>query len=435
MDVLTLMYMVIGLFIALWVVVLLFVKYYLDIKKWAPEARVFKEARKKKLAILEITDSAGRTAFMVGKKRRRRDIHFEGSEHGILIDPKLQGNAPENRTVDGVPIHHFSTQYPFSMSDKNARALETIIEHARANYPELNFLTDSDILILTSTPRSDLDHDVANYIAEYQPEVEREILTKKFALDTTNKLPLQLNHQLIEELNAKGIPIRYKPLDRNQIIEYLNSKYNTNLNPKKLMINRDKEGNINIIERKTKAIKATIEKIGNVCKLTVPDVINPGLEIGTMEDGNINIPDAELTPNNKEETEYILKVGTDESGEKKKYTIIHDKEEDIWTVYETEKTRVKLTKEDVVEQIAQLQQEVQTEPVKHGWFSYTYAFNNSPMGMLAQDMQQLVLLIQRMTREELKGEWERYVPLAFAVLIIVVAIIALVTVLGRGGGA
>jgi len=429
-----LMWMVVGLFIALWVVVVLFLKYYLDIKKWAPEARVFKEARKKKLAILEITDSAGRTAFMVGKKRKKRDIHFQGSEHGILIDPKLQGNAPENRTVDGVPIHHFSTQYPFSMSDKNARALETIIEYTRENYPELSFLTDSDILILTSTPREDLEHDVSNYIAEYEPEVEREILTKKFTLDSASNQPLQLTHELIKELKEKGIQINYKPLDKKEIIEYLNTKYNTNINPKKVTVIRDKEGNISIVERKTKAIKATIEKIGNICKLTAPNIINPGIEIGIMEDDNINVPDAELMPNNSDETEYTLKVETDK-GEKKKYTIINDKEENVWTVYETEKTKVKLTKEDVVEQIAQLQQEVQTEPVKHGFFSYTYAFNNSPMGMLAQDMQQLVLLIQRMTREELKGEWERYVPLAFAVLIIAVAIIALFLTLGKGGGA
>ena len=74
-------------------------------------------------------------------------------------------------------------------------------------------------------------------------------------------------------------------------------------------------------------------------------------------------------------------------------------------------------------------------PVKHGFFSYTYAFNNSPMGMLEQDMQQLTLLIQRMAREEMKNEWERYVPLAFGVLIIIVGIIALVIVLGGRGGA
>jgi len=529
--------MVIVLFVALWIVGIAFAKYWFDIKKLAPEAKVFIKARKKKLAILEISDTAGRTAFTVGAKRKKSDVHFQGSEYGIQIDPKLQGNAPENRTVDGVPIHHFSTQYPFSMSDKNARALETIVEYARDNFPELNFLMDSDILILANTPRDNLDHDINNYIMEFEPEVERDVLTKQFILNENNDSALSLNYNLIEELNQKGIDVGYKPLfDATEIITdkemqkglvgYLNARFDglklkktvfsvpdyvvfnwsevqkndngnvekervlnflkqkanvdengefgldlTQKNTIKLIDNNnivvatltldkrkrkvlltaedtekiykykrengdvcddtaaDEHAILNISDKKSKDVIASFERgENNICYLSLPALsINPVVEFGVISSaGVVGVPDAELELSTKD-NEYILRTTNNE-----KYVIIN--EEKMWNVYKEQKKTVKLTKEDVVEQISQLQEEIQTVPIKQGFFSYTYAFNNSPMGMLAQDMQQLTLLIQRLMREEMKGEWEKYVPLAFAVLIIVVAIIAIVTTLGGGGG-
>jgi len=398
------------------------------------EAKVFKEARKKKLAILEITDSAGRTAFKLGTKRKRSDVHFSGSEYGIQIDPKLQGNAPENRTVDGVPIHHFSTQYPFPLSDKNARALSTIVEYARENYPDLAFLTDSDILILTSTPRENLDHDVNNYIMEYAPEVEREVLTKQFTLSTKVSSPFTLSYDVVAELNQRGIEIGYKPVSKSELINYLNNQFDElNLKLKRIEFSfpEDDKTTLNIIDKKKKTIKAALKRgDNNVCSVSIPGVLNnPGMEIGIIDsDGAVSVPDAELI--RIDDNEYTLKTKDND-----KYAIMKEEDSNEWAVYKLSKTKVKLTKDDVVEQISQLQKEIQTLPVKHGFFSYTYAFNNSPMGMLAQDMQQLTLLIQRMAREEMKNEWERYVPLAFGVLIIIVGIIALVIVLGGRGGA
>ena len=530
----TLMLMVIVLFVALWIVIIAFVKYWFDIKKLAPEAKVFMKARKKKLAVLEISDTAGRTAFTVGAKRKKSDVHFQGSEYGIQIDPKLQGNAPENRTVDGVPIHHFSTQYPFSMSDKNARALEMIVEHARDNFPELAFLMDSDILILANTPRDNLDHDINNYIMEFEPEVERDVLSRQFALNGNNGSALSLNYDLINELNRNGLDVGYKPLFdatkiiadkemQKELIGYLNARFD-GLRLKKevffipdyvvfnwksvlegdttqtLDFLKDKAGvvgddfvlrlttpnNINLIalndnntivatltlDKRKRKVLLTVEGVkrvykykrengdvyddtttdehtilnisdskskdviasfergdNNICSLSIPALsINPAVEFGVISDvGVVGIPDAELGLS-ANDNEYTLTTTSNE-----KYAIIN--KEEMWNVYKEQKETVKLTKEGVVEQISQLQEDIQTVPIKQGFFSYTYAFNNSPMGMLAQDMQQLTLLIQRLMREEMKGEWEKYVPLAFGVLIIVVAIIAIVTTLGRGGGA
>ena len=535
MDILGLMILVIVLFAALGIVTLAFIKYWLDIKRLAPEAKVFMKARKKKLAVLEISDTAGRTAFTIGAKRKKSDVHFQGSEYGIQIDPKLQGNAPENRTIDGVPIHHFSTQYPFSMSDKNARALERIVEHARDNFPELDFLMDSDILILANTPRDNLDHDINNYIMEFEPEVERDVLSMQFGLNKDDGSALSLNYGLIEELNKNGLDVGYKPLFdstkiitdneiQKELVEYLNAQFN-DLNLEKTVfsvpdyvvfnwsgvmeLNRDsprvlaflrREANvlenddfklqvdgkngINLVDesdniviasltldkrrrRVTLSVNGKQKKIykykqgtgdvyddtatdeniilqitnksdviasferdeNNICSLSLPALsINPDIEFGVISDaGVVGIPDAVFNPSTND-NEYTL---TTESNEK--YTLINEKE--MWNVYKEQKETVKLTKDDVIEQISQLQEEIQTVPIKQGFFSYAYAFNNSPMGMLAQDMQQLTLLIQRLMREEMKGEWEKYVPLAFGVLIIVVAIIAIVTTLGGGGGA
>lgn len=529
MEILTLMLMVIVLFVALWIVVLAFVKYWYDIKKFAPEAKTFKKARMKKLSILELSDTSGRIVFGIGTKRKKSDVHFQGSEYGIQIDPKLQGNAPENRTVDGVPIHHFSTQYPFSMSDKNARALETIVEYARNNFPELNFLMDSDILILANTPRDNLDHDINNYIMEFEPEVEREVLSKQFNLNE-NFTTLFFGYDLIEELNRQGLDVGYKPLfDINMIvldkklqealINYLNMTFDWKLKPKKLsfsipnsiifnwkdVIEGNETGIINFLKQKvnagdgiyklqanpqheitlingedtslaslkldkrrrkvsltigntteeykykrdtgdvidevTKNDNTTLLQItdkknndvvvtfergdNNMCYVSSPLFSVNSIEFGVISDNDtVGIPDATFEPTNDNEYELTTTNGN-------KYAIVS--EDSVWNVYKQDKATVKLTKKDVIEQVSQLQEQIQTVPIKTGFFSYTYAFNNSPMGMLAQDMHQLSLLITRLTREEMKGEWEKYVPLAFAVLIIVVAIIAIITVLGRSG--
>lgn len=212
MNVMTLMLLVIALFIGIWIESILFAKYYMDLKKFAPEAIVFKTARKKKLAIIELSDTVGRTIFILGTKRKRSDIHFrgKGSEYGIQIDPKLQGSVAPSMLVDGVQLHHFNTKFPFSMGDKNARALIAIVDHARQKFPDLNFLTDADILIFAKMAKDNLDDNVDSYMTEFEPEVERTILNEEFTLSSRDSIVL--NCETIEELSNNGINIGYKPL-------------------------------------------------------------------------------------------------------------------------------------------------------------------------------------------------------------------------------
>ena len=212
MNVMTLMLLVIALFVGIWIETVVFIKYYMDLKKFAPEAPVFKTARKKNLAIIELSDTVGRTVFILGTKRKRSDIHFKGkgSEYGIQIDPKLQGSVAPSMLVDGPQLHHFNTKFPFSMGDKNARALIAIVDHTRKKFPDLNFLSDADILILAKTSKDNLEHNVDNYITEFEPEVERTVLNEEFSLSPRDSIVLK--YETIEELNTNGINIGYKPL-------------------------------------------------------------------------------------------------------------------------------------------------------------------------------------------------------------------------------
>ena len=188
--------------------------------------------------------------------------------------------------------------------------------------------------------------------------------------------------------------------------------------------NSPKEGDILYITEKSKKDPTVIlerSKKDNICNISIPSMNIASSEVGVVSDDNIiGIPDGTIT---KEGDEYELTTKDND-----KYSIINDG--GTFKVYSKTTESVRLTKEDVIEQVSQLQEDSHTLPIKDGFFSYTWAFVNSPMGMLAQDVGQMKLLLQRMLREEMKGEWEKYVPLAFAVLIIVVAIIAIVMTLG-----
>ena len=187
--------------------------------------------------------------------------------------------------------------------------------------------------------------------------------------------------------------------------------------------NSAKEGDIlYITEKSRKDPTITLERSNeNLCNITIPSMNITSSEIGVVSDGNIvGVPDGSIT---KEGEEYEFTTKDND-----KYSILKDG--GIFKVYSKAKETVKLTKEELIEQVAELQEDSHTLPIKDGFFSYTWAFVNSPIGILAQDVAQMKLLLQRMLREEMKGEWEKYVPLAFAVLIIVVAIIAIVMTLG-----
>jgi len=218
---------------------LLFIWHVLNIRKNAPEAEVYAKARKKNLPIIRITDTSEREELAVGVKERKGDISFDSKRvepYGIYLDPRILGIAPETRTKDGVQIFHYSTNLSLPLGSKNARGLLSIIRYVRDQYPELNFLDDSELIELIGTSRDDLYHDAKNYIDEYEPEIlsknpgdATDMKTEELVeliediQDETNTLPVDTGFYSYAEA-FKKIPTAMLPQDINQLIMWVYRK-------------------------------------------------------------------------------------------------------------------------------------------------------------------------------------------------------------------
>jgi hypothetical protein len=144
-------------------------------RKWrfVPEAHILSRARREHYPILRIIDGAGRETQALGIKKRPGDVNYDSKraeQFGIYIDPTILDRAPENRTSDGLPIYYFSTHCSIPISDKNARGILTIIDHARRDHKALDFLGDLEIIELVGNDREALKEDAAQYVAERSPE-------------------------------------------------------------------------------------------------------------------------------------------------------------------------------------------------------------------------------------------------------------------------
>ena len=218
---------------------LLFIWYVMDIRKNAPEAEAYAKARKKHLPLIRIIDTSDREELAVGVKEKKGDISFDSKRvepYGIYLDPRIIGNAPETRTKDGIQIFHYSTNLSIPLGSKTARGLLTVVKYVRKEYPELNFLDDSEIIELVGTPRNDLAHDAQNYIDEYEPEVvsanpgtARDMKTSELVelvediQEETSILPVEKGFFSYSEA-FKKIPTAMLPQDINQLIMWVYRK-------------------------------------------------------------------------------------------------------------------------------------------------------------------------------------------------------------------
>lgn len=206
------------LFLMVLATTIAFVLFYTDMKRYAPEAMKFKSARKKHLPILMVHDASGKCELILGKKKKRGDVIYDTEEYGIFLDQNLQGMPPEDRTTDGVRIYHYATSFPFPISGKNARALETIIEHIRAKYPQFNAISDLELIELVGTDADEMFHDCENLVKGYNlkirdfPEVSMEIegITdveerEKVILFSIASQMAKLMHQIQDETSALPI--------------------------------------------------------------------------------------------------------------------------------------------------------------------------------------------------------------------------------------
>ncbi len=154
---------------------ILLIDYWMKIKKFAPEAPILAKCRKNQLPVLEVI-GGGRISLIAGEKKNRGDLSFKDSTYGVAIDQRILGRDTPLMAKGGLQWTHYSTKFPFGVTEKSTRSLLAIIDMVRKNHPELNFLIDIDIITLLGTPRSDLAHDCENYIDEQDPQMDVDTL-------------------------------------------------------------------------------------------------------------------------------------------------------------------------------------------------------------------------------------------------------------------
>lgn len=170
-----------------WIVL---IDYWLKIKKFAPEAPILAKCRRKQIPIIEVM-GGGRISLIAGEKRNRGDLTFKDTTYGIAIDQRILGRETPLTAKGGLQWTHYSTKFPFSVTEKSTRSLLAIIDMVRKNHPELAFLIDIDIITLLGTPRSDLSKDCIYYIDAQDPQMDLDTLvgTIQTVQDEASVLP------------------------------------------------------------------------------------------------------------------------------------------------------------------------------------------------------------------------------------------------------
>lgn len=185
------------MFVSLMIVSIAFMVFFKDIKRFAPEAVKFKDARKKNLPLLMVHDASGKCEIILGKKKKKGDVMYDTEAYGIFLDQNMQGMPPEDRTIDGVRMYHYATSFPFPISGKNARALETILKHVRSNYPQLNQIQDLEVIEIIGTDADELVHDCENLVKAYDLKIADFSIDPNFSFDTTGAATEEEKDKLI----------------------------------------------------------------------------------------------------------------------------------------------------------------------------------------------------------------------------------------------
>lgn len=169
--------------------------YYSKITKWAPEAKIIADCRKNGKPLVESV-GGGRVVLSAGKKADSGDILFKTDDGAVRIDSRVLGRDPPSIARGGLQWLHYSRRFAFNTSPETSCALISIIDHVRADYPELNFIGDTDVIKLISTPAPDIEHDCSAFIDPEDPQMTADTLTGKI-------------ENIIDE--SAGLPIKFGP--------------------------------------------------------------------------------------------------------------------------------------------------------------------------------------------------------------------------------
>lgn len=169
-------------------------------RTWNPEGPVFIAARKKEIPIQDMVDPGTGTArFVLGTKDEEDDPIYSKDKWGLHADPAyIEGDASPERHPNGLVIQHTSTTMTFPVSPKNVLAQQTILRHRHdtAEFRELDFLEDRDLLILLNSPANHLKKDAEVFLEKYKPMV---LALDENGVDT--EFPMETN-DLIDRVKA-----------------------------------------------------------------------------------------------------------------------------------------------------------------------------------------------------------------------------------------
>ena len=192
-----------------------------DVKKHAPEAFIFKEARKKDLPVLDLSDFAGRSVFLLGEKDAEGDINFKTDTFGMKLDASFSsGEAPASRYSKGLNIYHYSSTSWMPLGDETARAFKTVRRiFNQPKYNALHFLSFDEVCQLLKTPGSELEHDVEIFCQLHAPECDADdILDVDPTLATTLDLLKNIETLDTDPAISEDERERYKKARREVVI-------------------------------------------------------------------------------------------------------------------------------------------------------------------------------------------------------------------------
>ena len=162
---------VLGLVGALVIVVFAFMLYYMDIRRYNPEGKVFIKARKKGLPVLCRADiGSGYGNFLLGKKDKADDIAFDdGDLPGLMVDASILGESDALHCQRGLDIYFYASTQWMPLTVINALGMKTVKRLAQERYKDLLFLPDQEIAELVYTKSQELEQDCDTVIKRYSP--------------------------------------------------------------------------------------------------------------------------------------------------------------------------------------------------------------------------------------------------------------------------
>lgn len=162
---------VLGLVGALVIVVFAFMLYYMDIRRYNPEGKVFIKARKKGLPVLCRQDiGSGYAKVLLGKKDKPDDIAFDdGDLPGLMVDASILGESDAMHFERGLDMYFYASTQWMPLTTINALGMKTVKRLAQERYKDLLFLPDQEIAELVYTKSQELVPDCDTVVKRYSP--------------------------------------------------------------------------------------------------------------------------------------------------------------------------------------------------------------------------------------------------------------------------